>query len=1028
MRRLAVFLSIILLAGAVLAAVPGGGAFAAAAPPVKTARVLPHGLPDAGSAESPVPVDIGDEIEYTIRFECEDAASGPARFDMLFVLDWSASMNAGYGTDIFSQSEKSRLLAKQAIFSTSRHLLQQYPDSRVAVMGLNSASSNSGDPALSNLQVDTEFADAGSYVRLIEDAFKTTQIDFNNDDNAMFLRMARDKLSGDTSQAYGGAGGVRLKHVRPRVDRSRTPIIVHISDFEIADPPHPSGNVNGFWRDDDPSYTGSQKAASLNAQVRAFREDYPGGVYLAVRVDHFRHYDGSDNRFASPHWNALMEDTIAIGGANWGWRIIDKDNFRSQGDMLKDLICGAADHPLHHAEIIDTLPEGLEYVSADPPPSGVWDSDGRQIVYWLLADFPAGVHEVHVVARVRDEGTYMNRATVGVDGAAPVWTGETWHRAESARPPDPPDPPDPPAVVTARKDAKVLPSGGGEGSTAPGTAEAPVPVKVGDEIEYTITVNSARPQRPAQYDVLFVLDWSRSMTHPYGDLAFAPDGGPYAGLVESYPETGLAARVAAKDTLLALSRRVMDTYPGSRVAVMGLNTYTKQGSIYTNEGRDDLVNLQVDTPFVGKEGYEQAIENAFTREPDYEGDDNATFLKAAIDKLQGAPTVYGGYASVPAKSPVPRENADGRIPVIVHISDFEMLELAEARPDLHAPVPHYWSAAAAPQAERYAAMDGAVYIAVRTIHTFHKVSALSVAYQYGLVTREEVAAGKEAGTAKAEQLVYGDPLEQYVLGKSASFHGLVFDERQSPEQQTEALWAFLRQQMPLATAAAVEDVLPDGLEYVSSDPAAVVEPPGTVRWAIVDLPEGDTVLKVKARVRESGVFRNQARVTVSDGGGGARAVDTNETWHRADERTYRLHLRQVVTARGNNPVELPAAGYALLRFGDGSSGGVASAVIVPSGTSAPPFAPFALAFPGAGRTLEAADVVPQYYEYVGYVRTAEDPGAPGGPAHTPAAIEAGTPSLDYSKNGEYWVTLYIRPRLLTPAPYAWETARNIAGP
>jgi hypothetical protein len=1031
---------------AVPAEEPAPDAAPAAMPqPTKSALVYPAagglGSSDPGSAGAPVPVAVGDTIEYTIRFAAQDHPTAPPLYDMLFVLDWSASMSAGYGTDIFSQSEKARILAKQAIFGTCQALLSEYPGSRVAVMGLNSIASNSGDPARSNIQVDTEFADAANYQRLIENAFSTSNIDYNNDDNAMFLRMARDKLNGDASQAYGGAAGVPTRHVKPRVDRSRIPIIVHISDFEIADPPHPSGNVGGFWRDDDPSYTDAQKAASLNAQVRAFRQDYPSGVYLAVRADHFRHYDGSDNRFASPAWTQLMDDTIALGGANWGWRIVNKDNYQSQGSALTDLVRGAADNPLHHAAITDILPAGLEYISSMPDAAGVFDQGGRKVVIWTPTGLAAGAHEVKVWARVSQDGTFPNSATVQVDDDI-AQTNETWHRAESSPPdpPDPPDPHDPPLVVTGEKSARTIPRGDGSppASSEPGTEDDPVPVAVGDEIEYTIRLDASRAHSGAKYDVLFLLDWSRSMAHPYGELTFAPDDGPYAGLVESYPTGGLSARSAAKDTLLALSRRVLEMYPDSRVAVMGLNTYTEQGRIYTNSGRRDLVNLQVDTPFAYAADYEAVIGNAFAAEPQYEGDDNAMFFQAALDKMRGNAASYGGYASVPEKAVVPRTGAAGRVPVIVHIADFEMLELDEVRPDLHAPILRYWSTHVAPVARQYArAFPDGIYIAARANHVFHKVSALSVAYQYGLVTREEVVPDKAAGVAKAERLVYGDKLKQYALDVSPTFKGVLFDETQTPGEQTELLWDLMREEMPLHVT--VDDVLPPGLSVVSTDPPATVgETSDTgraaVRWELDDLPEGETLLKILCRVDAPGVFANKATVTAPGDGAGEDVVpdvfDTNTTWHRAGEaRALRLHLRQVVLSRGNSAVELPVVGYARLDT-------LRAAVLIPTGVAdaahpgAPPFASFAIALPPSETTLRVTAVVPQYYEYLGHVATEGDPTAPDAPLHDPSGLRQGSPALDYSEKNEYGVTLYIRPRFGAPrAPglYAWDLARNPFG-
>ncbi|MDR1816573.1 MAG: DUF11 domain-containing protein [Clostridiales Family XIII bacterium] len=410
-------------------------AFAATA--LLTAQVLPQDgsgpLPeDTGSREAPVAVDIGDEIEYTITVQAPGHEQGPPpRYDMLFVLDWSASMDAGYASP-GQNPVPSRVLAKDAILAVCARVLEEYPDSRVAVMGLNSSGSNTGDPMYTNLQVDTDFVAADRYEEVIATAFEGGGYPPNvgQDDNATYIRAAREKLQGNTWTSYGGYSMPPNQHVNPRADRSRTPLIVHISDFEIDDPPDYTSSFGGYWRMKS-AYPHSL-TDSLNARIIEYRQAYPDGIYIAVRTDHYDHYDAHP-QFRSPYYNQLMAGTAGLSDL-WSWMSINMNNYQSQAEDLAGMIREAAPIVKIPVTVTDLLPAGLSFAGSEPG-AVVADRGGRSEVVFT-AEIPEGGAQTFTVrARVDRYGTFENKAAVIFGEDAPAETNSAWHRATDPAPP-----------------------------------------------------------------------------------------------------------------------------------------------------------------------------------------------------------------------------------------------------------------------------------------------------------------------------------------------------------------------------------------------------------------------------------------------------------------------------------------------------------------------------------------------------------------------------------------------------------------
>jgi len=220
----------------------------------------------------------------------------------------------------------------------------------------------------------------------------------------------------------------------------------------------------------------------------------------------------------------------------------------------------------------------------------------------------------------------------------------------------------------------------GSSSTQNGTANNPVNVALDDQIRYTITTSNVKEvgTTSAEYDILFVLDWSNSMSAYMNS-------------------SNQMARLYQRQVLLDMCDFVMANYPGSRIAVLALNSARP---CYNDP---QYTNIQFQTDFITSAQYSTertTISNAFNINPSYMNDDNATFLKAATDKMAGIASSLGGPETGGAKTIIPRtgDNLDKRIPVIMLMTDFQMHEENDYANNSGQP---YWSVVMKGHADRF---------------------------------------------------------------------------------------------------------------------------------------------------------------------------------------------------------------------------------------------------------------------------------------------------------------------------------------
>ena len=220
-----------------------------------------------------------------------------------------------------------------------------------------------------------------------------------------------------------------------------------------------------------------------------------------------------------------------------------------------------------------------------------------------------------------------------------------------------------------------------------GTESAPVRVRAGDKIRYSITTgyNKLGGSLGAGFDVLFVLDWSTSMG--------------------AEMMSGKSARQYERDVMLDMSSFMLESYPNNRVAVLGMNSSPGLNN------NPDYTNIQFQTDFLNKAQFKAElpnIKNAFNDDSEYPTEDLVSFLKAANFKLEGETVAFGSKLPTRAKYTIPRDSST-RTPVIFLISDFQI-------PRSHNNS-NYWESYMKGQADRFEAKsNGGILHTVRFDH------------------------------------------------------------------------------------------------------------------------------------------------------------------------------------------------------------------------------------------------------------------------------------------------------------------------
>jgi len=953
-------------------------------PPLKNVFINDDLTHSNGEEDYPALVSPGDALNYCIDVYNSHIPFKPnadPMFDFVFVLDWSASMggsanNPSPGSGVGRMNDTSTANWMQAraygakliqeLCAGTGGIFDQYPGSRVSVLCANASQSNYNNSGYTFLQLDTPFVDGTGFDIAFQNAFLNLAAPtYGFDDSAQFLAAAIDKLSGETAVRYGADlnNSSRVKQVIPRPDFSRIPVIVMISDFQMTEATSgPGANNNSgvpYWSE------------AMKAQADRFSSIFRFGQLMTIRLDH----DQPDqiNTYSDAFYDNLMTSFVAPAGHK-GWASINFGydtlfpNASSQAlTMISDRL--PVPGPL---KVFDTVPEGLILDETSISHGGVYDSLTRTIT-WDLSLEPKGMIHLSFSAAVSETEEYENTAHILWPNGDEDDTNTTYN-----------------AYYILEKNAYI----NGSVTAENGAEDNLAVIKRDALIHYTIDLfNSHKPHPPSTaYDIVFALDWSASMNLP-NSMDDSKTGGP------------TTARDYCRDIILELSEDVLTRYPESRVSVMGMNC----DMAHNNCNDEDYVFLQVDTPFVDIGGYDFTIKNAYTNPPVFWQDDNAQFLRAAVDKLAGVTTTYGNGLSTPGgpKAVNARLATEmDRIPVIILLSDFQMTEAASAFHN-NSGVP-YWSSAMKTQADRFAAtFPKGILMTVRMDHNQNAdFSSASVYDDYDALMENNVApAGHDswAFVAVPDNQLYSQTLQELTE---------LFDEKAPPIG-------------PLI----VTDVVAEGLEVDESSIShggTYDAGTRTITWDLSEEPRGRIQLSFDAYPRAAGCFENTAHIQRPLG----TEEDTNTTYHVVEKLI--LHIRQLVV----NPrasVQQPEMGYYLLS-NDGDSLPVTSRSGVLGGTTG-----FTMCFvdPSGNDIFNVYDIIPQYYAFAG---SFQNNGAGPLSGHDdvtkasivpPTTVPNGSIALDYDnrvidENGEWWLTVYITPER-NPTQYSWGYATNDFG-
>ena len=394
--------------------------------PEKNAYINDSETAENGEEGSPAEVKMGDKITYEIDVFNPGTAGGQGiAYDFVFVLDWSGSMNGTMQSGKTGGSIGARLYSKDIILDMSQELFGLYPDSRIAVMGLNCKVNISDAPQYTFLQVDTPFVGVADYASTIEHAYDYHPA-FYQDDDSQFLAAAVDKMAGINTVPYGASVGVsdtgnpqdpaRLPQNGPYYvdarapgDMDRIPVIVLISDFQMA-AGHTAGGRN-YW------------TQCLKDQSDRFYQLCPEGVLMTVRTDH-----ASNGTYNTAPYDTLMETNVAPAGHDlWSFtKVPSSTPYLDAFNTLKDKILESAPPMALGGIVTDVVPAGLVVDEGSIDPPGTFDPETNTIT-WDLSEMDIGWVKLSFDTTVKTPGLYENTAHVVYSDGTEDDSNTTYH-------------------------------------------------------------------------------------------------------------------------------------------------------------------------------------------------------------------------------------------------------------------------------------------------------------------------------------------------------------------------------------------------------------------------------------------------------------------------------------------------------------------------------------------------------------------------------------------------------------------------
>ena len=1001
---------------------------------------------------TPVPVSVGDEIEYALTLRVPEDLLAP-QYDIVFVLDWSGSMNSLMDSGKNGLPQSARSFSKDIIMEMSADIFDRYPGSRVAVMGLNCYQSekppyvegnNKDNPANLFLQYDTNFVGSGEYTAVIQAAFQENPA-FVNDDNAQFLAAAVDKLAGDTSTAYGTAWGdidPDKTHVVPRLDQSRTPVIVLISDFQIMEEetylglPYP---MDHYW------------TQRFSRESQRYYDTFGGDcVLLTVRMDHDGQTDYSGNPlYNKPENSDYMINCVSPAG-HGSWDFTSIPTGMPYLTALKKITRMLDNKIAVSGSVTDYLPEGLGFLGqTDSTGKAVFTQAGQKCE-WSWANLPPGEITLRFRAEVTDPyALYANRAWANI-GKLPTFYSNTTRHAY--------------ALEDQVKNARVSTDGGATFpvSASNGTATGPVLVKPGDWIEYEFLLHSAALPPPLRVKDERVFQEPTSAGNAPVPVNFVNG---------SFEQPALPSTVG------------YTIYPSA--SVPGWSTRPTYASGYSNPQWDTIEIQKVngvagfaEVPAVGNQYGEL---NANVEGVLYQVCNTTPNTKLYWEfyhsaRVNGSTDVMEFFLA-PATTPTYVDPISPLVP-----KPYMIKRCSDGHANASRPWGYHYGSYLVPSGQTqtefaFASISSPTGIASgnfldgirlytqsyllltksssaaggktdvgKTVTYSINVQNLGECDASGIVVSDELPPGMDffAGSIEIDGLPAGaagtyDPAARtvrvelnYVKGlgsfsndcknayeitfkvtindaeiaedlhytnqAKATYRDRDHETEMEDEEHYSNVYAI---ELERHQAATLTDTLPDGLLYQShtTNGCTFSRSGQTCTWEWTDIPAGETRVTVRVEVDQAKVlYDNHGTVTIE----GLGSEDTNHTYHKA---LYLLYVRQVVLGY-NSRVDQPPAGHLQL-----TNNGGATHILCASGKDGTSVEYTVYSLPANADPVYWEKLfVPQYHSYEGYLAS----GAGGLPHNKSALIPPGTTAngavrLDFAGIDELWLTLYVKP-------------------
>ena len=1022
--------------------------------------------PSNGSSGSRVPLGRGDTLKYTIDVDNPNPHWAGTAYDIIYAIDWSDSM--GNNSSVSPSNANYREIAKGVALDFSSRIFTLYPNSRVALMGMNmpSVHNNSGNPALLNLQVDTRFCDASDYSSIITTAYPSS-FDYGGDDNPLFLAAAIEKQMGRFT-GYGGGTPSALvppvevitpvpsTNVVARLDESRIPVIIQVSDWQLN-----FGTPSTNW-------------TRLQTEMSRFINPAPGfgrddGVFIGVGFKPNGDPDYDTNLSTLEGYTQSIGGPDGKGGYKWG--VIDtKDDVVNSSSAQAANITAVAEllwtefkelAPLDpgSATLTDTLPPGLEtptngsgvtvtvngvvVSSPDVDVDVTVDSNGQYVVTVEFYEFPSGTISVDIICTVAsgdlDEHELDNTAHVEYtfEGVTDDFdTNTTYHEIPTY------------TVTTRWVEYNTTPPSASE------LGKTDVTKKV---IRGNTHYVPAGPAPADNYldDITYTKPSDISRTYEYYGYTTSTDGGTtYSAVTPGAPPT--AGFTINSDLIIVLYFKT--TYTITEKFHWDPPPYTPPFEVWPN-----LTGEATHT-----------VESGDTWTP---STDHGTFAGIGAGPFSTPqPRWISGYLFTWITTPTPPgqaykkdsdtnphvnwatdglTNIQGDRTVIYPYerSNFTAFQVTEEFRKIE-------NTAQLIAADTVTPVPGGNDFSTAVTNFNAKVTAPNERYVY--VGYEIDGGTRVFDNPPAPLLTYvtGNHTITYLYAVLASKNALVYYEGTNPDPAGERTGTinvpviarpgdpavptaddeieyFIYLDIPAGMqdpneTITVVDELPKGLQYLSSDPASppasVATDPGTQRTTVTWTVPADRAAPITVRVQvverppPTTAFVNQALITLNDRPH-IPEFPTNPTFHSNILPGDRmLHIRQIILARN------PATPYSALPpvgFFEMSNNGHMTSLLSTSGLLLGAIVPFTIyTLPdSADPVYLLKNIVPQFYEWKDYELT-HDPLVHD---RTPSRLRTNRSiSISYLDEREYWLTVYLTPRPLT-GQHSWDFRTNMVG-